>query len=297
MTHPALGRQQAPGLEPEWRHRSDVVNGIALHSVTAGSGPAVLLLHGWPETWWEWRHLIGPLARHFHVVATDLRGFGDSAKPPPEAGYDVATVCADLAGLLDALDLPSAYVCGHDLGGLVGYALARLHPARVARLVLADAPLPLYDLEVPAWAAIEKQLWHQRFHRVPYLPEALIAGREHLYLSWHFAQSLRNIAAIRVEDVDEYVRCYSMAGGLGGGFAFSRAVETSARQVRAAAAGGPLEMPLLFLGGAGSLGDVFKPYLGQIARQARTVVVPDCGHWIPEENPQFVLEELLAFYA
>jgi pimeloyl-ACP methyl ester carboxylesterase len=277
-----------------FRHRKDTVNGTSLHSVVGGEGSAILLLHGWPQTWWEWRHLLPRLAAKHAVIAADLRGFGDSSKPAPEAGYDVATLCQDLCELLDAQGHSTATVIGHDLGGLVAYAMARLHPRRVERLVLLDAPLPIYGLEVPAWSQIEKQLWHQRFHKVPWLPEALITGRERLYLGWHFAQSIQNPAAITESDLDEYVRAYSQPGGLGAGFAFSRAAEISARQVRAVA-GERMTIPLLFFGGATTLGKVFEPHLDQLATDFRVAVVPDSGHWMPEENPDFVLAQLDRF--
>jgi pimeloyl-ACP methyl ester carboxylesterase len=278
-----------------FRHRKDKVNGISLHSVVGGAGPAVLFLHGWPQTWWEWRHVMSVLGDGYTVIAVDLRGYGDSERPAPEKGYDAATMCADLVGLLDTLDVPSAKVVGHDLGGLVAYALARLHPGRVDRLALLDTPLPLLGIEVPAWRAIEQRLWHQRFHRVPFLPETLIAGRERLYLSWHFAQTIQNVGAITSDDLDEYVRCYSQAGGLAASFAFGRAIETSAEQVRAAA-GDKMSIPLLFFGGAKSLAGAFKDHLENIATDSRLLVVPDSGHWMPEENPAFVTKELQAFF-
>jgi pimeloyl-ACP methyl ester carboxylesterase len=277
-----------------FRHRKDNVNGIKLHSVVGSEGPAVLLLHGWPQTWWEWRHVMPTLAQSHNLIAVDLRGFGDSERPAPERGYDAATMCADLVGLLERLEIPSVSVVGHDLGGLVAYAMARLHPERVSHLALLDAPLPLVGLEVPAWSQIEKRLWHQRFHRVPFLPEALIGGRERLYLSWHYAQTIQNVGAIGAEDVDEYVRCYAQAGGLAASFAFGRAIDISAEQVRAASQK-KMAIPLLFFGGAGSLADAFKDHLAQIATDARLLVVPDSGHWMPEENPAFVTKELQAF--
>jgi pimeloyl-ACP methyl ester carboxylesterase len=286
---------QRPSLDDAFTHRKVKVNDVALHHVVGGEGPALLLLHGWPETWWEWRRVMPALAKRFSVIAADLRGFGDSDKPPAEAGYDVATLCADLAGLLDHLNMRRAHVAGHDLGGLVAYAFARLHADRVERLALMDAPLPLYGLQVPFWPEIEKQLWHQRFHRVPHLPEALISGRERLYLSWFF-QSAYDPSAIGAEDIDEYVRAYSMPGALSSGFAFSRATEKSAAQVMAAS-NRPMDIPLLFLGGEMSLGTSFEPFLNQIALNAKTVTVPRSGHWMPEENPAFVSEQLLAFFS
>jgi pimeloyl-ACP methyl ester carboxylesterase len=276
------------------RHETAGVNGVRLHYVIGGSGPAVLLLHGWPQTWWEWRRVIPRLIERYTVIAADLRGFGDSEKPAPEKGYDVASVCADLAELTQQLKVQRLRVVGHDLGGLVAYAFARLYPDHAERLALLDAPLPLYGLEVPFWQEIEKQLWHQRFHRVPYLPEALIAGKERLYLSWHFARAY-NPAAIGPQDIDEYVRCYASPGGLAASFAFSRAAEESAAQVKAAA-GKKMTIPVLFLGGELTLQDRFGPFMNQIAHEARAVEVPRSGHWMPEENPAFVAEQLLSFF-
>ncbi len=233
------------------------------------------------------------LAENFTVFALDLRGFGDSEKVPPESGYDAANLCADLLALLDRLDLRSVNLVGHDLGGLVAYAFTRFHSDRVERLALADTPLPLYDLEVPEWSEIEKRLWHQRFHQVPYLPEALITGRERLYLSWFFS-SAYDPTAIGPEDIDEYVRTYASPGGLSSGFAFSRAIDRSAAQVKAAAHG-KMTTPLLFLGSEMTLQDVFDEPLKQIAANVKTVVVPRSGHWMPEENPDFFTEQLLSF--
>jgi pimeloyl-ACP methyl ester carboxylesterase len=283
------------GPEGPFRHRKDKVNGISLHSVVGGAGPAVLFLHGWPQTWWEWRRVMPALIERYTVIAVDLRGFGDSERPAPERGYDAATMCADLVGLLDTLDVPSVNMVGHDLGGLIAYALARLHPSRVDRLALLDTPLPLLGLNVPAWTMIEQRLWHQRFHRVPFLPEALIGGRERLYLSWHFAQTIQNVGAITSEDLDEYVRCYSQAGGLAASFAFGRAIEISTEQIRAAAID-KMSIPLLFFGGAKSLAGAFKDHLEQIAPDSRLLVVPDSGHWMPEENPSFVIRELQTIF-
>lgn len=128
---------------------------------------------------------------------------------------------------------------------------------------------------------------------MPYLPEALIAGRERLYLSWHFAQTIQNVGAIGADDLDEYVRCYSLAGGLSASFAFGRAID---EQIRAVSKD-KMSIPLLFFGGAKSLSGAFKDHLSEIAIDARLSVVPDSGHWMPEENPVFLLEELEMFLA
>ncbi|CAL1238953.1 alpha/beta fold hydrolase [Candidatus Methylocalor cossyra] len=182
-------------------HHMARVNGVRLHYVTGGKGPPVVLLHGWPQTWWEWRRIMPTLAEQFTVIALDLRGFGDSEKP--ESGYDVATLGADLVALLDHLWLGAARLAGHDLGGWVAYAFARLHTDRVERLALADTPLPLFGVDAPMWPEIEKRLWHLRFFQVPHLAEALIGGRERLFLDWFFRQSAYDPSTIGPADLDE----------------------------------------------------------------------------------------------
>lgn len=131
-----MGSEQAADLGTMFSHHTAAVNGVRLHYVMGGEGPPVLLLHGWPQTWWEWRRIMPALAERFTVIALDLRGFGDSEKP--ESGYDVANICADILALLDHLAIDTVRLVGHDLGGLVAYGFARLHADRVERLVLAD---------------------------------------------------------------------------------------------------------------------------------------------------------------
>lgn len=125
-----------------WTHRAVSANGIRLHVAEIGDGPLVVLLHGFPEFWWSWRHqLTGLAAAGFRVVAADLRGYGDSDKPP--RGYDLWTLAGDVAGLVRALGEPRAHVVGHDWGGLIGWTVATLQPRRVASLVVVGAPHPL----------------------------------------------------------------------------------------------------------------------------------------------------------
>lgn len=280
-----------------FEHGHVIANDVRLHFVRGGTGAPLLLLHGWPQTWWEWRHMMPALTERFSIVALDLRGFGDSERPPAEVRYaevryDVATLCADIAALLDRLGFDTIRLVGHDLGGLVSYAFARLHGQRVEKLALADAPLPLYGLEVPGWDAVEKQLWYQRFHRVPYLPEAPIAGRERVYLSWHFSSAC-NPAAITPDDIDEYVRCIRRSAAFGRLHLRSRGRSLG----RTGQGGGirPDDNPAALLRRAASMGGLFAESLGRIATDAQLCVVPDSGHWMPEENPRFMAERLLAF--
>ncbi len=142
MTDPASGRIPSVRIPGPWLHREISANGIRLHIAECGAGPLVVLLHGFPEFWWSWRHqLVGLAAAGYRAVAVDLRGYGDSDKPP--RGYDLWTLAGDVAGLIRALGERRAVVVGHDWGGLVGWTLAALHPRLVSSLVAVGAPHPL----------------------------------------------------------------------------------------------------------------------------------------------------------
>ena len=171
---------------------------LRLHAVIGGEGPPLLLVHGWPETWYAWRLLMPALARDFEVIAVDQRGIGLSDKPAD--GYDTGTLAGDLVALMDALGHERFAVVGHDTGFAIGYALAADHPDRVDRVALAEIPgppgaAPSPPLFVPA--PINDRLWHIPFNRVEKLPEQLIQGREDIYFGYEFAIQGGNAARRR----------------------------------------------------------------------------------------------------
>lgn len=276
----------------EFAHHRTRVNELRLHHVEVGTGRPVLLLHGWPQTWYEWRHVMTRLSERYRAIAVDLPGFGDSDIPHHRVG-EAAAIPDDLVGLMEALGLDSVDVVSHDLGGLVGFALARLYPDRVRTLTLADTPLPLLDVEHPGWAGIQRRLWHQDFHRVPDISEALIAGRERMYLSWFFLNHSADPSAIGPRDVEEYVRCYAGPGRLRASFAFGRSREELARRLRHEAPAG-LSVPTLVLGGEESMGELMAGARG-IGNDVHHDVVPGSGHWMPEENPGWFTQRLTEF--
>jgi len=268
-------------------HHTAQVNGTRLHYVTAGEGAAVMLLHGWPQTWYEWRHVIDLLADEYQVVAPDLRGFGYSAKPA--AGYDAATMAADLAALADHLGLRDVTVLGHDWGAVFGYVYAAKTPSQVRALGIVEMALPGVGVMEQAMAPQPQGnfLWHMGFQSVPDLPELLIAGKERPYLRWFFEHFAYDPAAITAADLDVYTDAITQVGALRAGLAVYQDFFTTADQV-AALAKTPLEIPVRAYGGEACLGGATLASVQAVAPAAEGGVIERCGHWAGEERPDVV---------
>jgi pimeloyl-ACP methyl ester carboxylesterase len=265
---------------PEFRLRDVQANGVTLHVRHAGSGPAVLLLHGYGETGDMWVPLAVDLARDHLVIVPDLRGLGLSSKPP--GGFDKKTQAGDVAGVLDALDVTRADVVAHDIGNMVAFAFAARQPQRIRRLVLIDAPVP----GVGPWEEILKNplLWHFRFGGPDM--ERLVAGRERIYLDRFWNEFSANPARFGEASRDHYAKLYALPGAMHSGFAQFAAFDQDAIDNRAFLAHDKLKMPVLAVGGEKSFGPQMAAVMRAGATDVTEAVVPDSGHWIMEENPQ-----------
>jgi pimeloyl-ACP methyl ester carboxylesterase len=278
------------------RHHKALLGAMTLHYVEAGPADAdvVVLLHGWPETWFAWRHVIPRFADRYRVIAPDLRGFGDSSKPG--TGYDMASLAGDIAALLDRLGVASAHVVGHDYGAATGYALAARWPERVRSLAILDMLIPGFGLEdMVRFSPSGWGLWHIPFHCEPDVPEMLIAGREREYLAWFLRNHSHNPEAVGEEALAVYAAHLRRAGGIRGAFGVYRALYESAEQNRALAAR-KLGMPVLALGGAMSMGDGVAAWMRGLAENVESDLVPESGHWIVEEQPEWLAARLLTFF-
>ncbi|HWW51926.1 MAG TPA: alpha/beta hydrolase [Verrucomicrobiae bacterium] len=267
------------------------VGAIKLHYVAGGEGRPVLLVPGWPETWYAWRKVMPALARNRRVIAVDTRGMGGSGRPV--GGYDMASTAADLHGLMNQLGYRQYAVVGHDIGMWIGYALAADFPHDVDRLAVIEAMIPGLTPTPPLFLPPEQNLrrWHFMFNQLPDLPEALIAGRERVFLSWlfeHYAYRPDMVA------IDEYIRAYSVPGAMRAGFEYYRAIpETMAQNKKRAET--KLEMPVLAIGGDHANGLTPKQTMEPVATKLSGGVLPECGHFAPEECPDALLELLLPF--
>ncbi|MBN3763607.1 alpha/beta hydrolase [Burkholderia sp. Ac-20365] len=271
------------------------VNGVRYHYLLAQGkkdSPTVVLLHGWASTSYMWRFVMPQLvARGYTVLAPDLRGLGDTSKPA--TGYDKATVAEDIHALVAKLDLgPQVNIVGHDMGGMVAYAYAAQHPDEVRTLAILDVPLP----GIEPWDQLVQspRTWHFRFYSVQDVPEMLIAGRELEYLKWFHNSEAVNARAF-TQDVEEtYAREYAMPGALRAGFEYYRAFAQDIKDNRAFSAK-KLTMPVLGIGGAGSLGPIIGDQLRHVATNVEAVNVQGSGHWVAEEQPAIVTNALLKF--
>jgi pimeloyl-ACP methyl ester carboxylesterase len=279
------------------RHHKTVVGDLTLYFVEAGpeAGEAVVLLHGWPESHFAWRRVIPGLAARYRVIAPDLRGFGDSSKPA--TGYDTRTVAGDIVGLLDHLGIGRAHLIGHDFGAATAYAIAAGWRDRVMTLAFIEMLLPGFGLEeLVALSKTGFGLWHLAFHAAPDVPEMLIAGREREYLSWFFRNHAYDPTAISDEELDVYAGNYRQPGAARAAMGFYRALHEDAEQNRQFAEV-KLAAPVLAVGGAFSIGAGVAACLRRVATNVEGDVVPECGHWVAEERPQWLADRLSGFLA
>jgi pimeloyl-ACP methyl ester carboxylesterase len=306
MNHTSIAQQQPPFNEDlsfdidnvTFSHHMASVNGIQLHYVTGGQGDPIVLLHGWPQTWYEWHHIMPSLAKNYTVIVPDLRGLGDSSKPV--TGYDGKTTAEDIYQLISQLGFNQPILLvAHDIGSQTAYSYAAAHPNNVSKLVIMDFIFPGF---IPPEFG-ENGPWWFAFHQTPNLPESIVEGKERQYLSWFYKGLAYNPDAITEEEIDRYVSHYSSPGGMRAGFEYYRAFSQDAEDNKESAGQGKLTMPVLVLSG-----DIY-PALGgdfpgsttlnstqALAENVQGVIVPFSGHWIPEEQPNFVLDQLSKFF-
>jgi pimeloyl-ACP methyl ester carboxylesterase len=273
---------------------ADIEPGLRLHYVTAGEGErTIVLIHGFPQTWWEWRHVIpGLTAAGFRVVAPDYRGAGHSWRPP--GGYDKQTMAADIRALVrDHLKIEApVIVAGHDIGLMVAYAYAQAYRDEVSHLVVMDAPLP--GTAVFDGLRSDPRVWHFAFHGARDVPELLVAGRERQYLQTFFVA--RCFVPIDEADLDLYASAYSAPGAMRAGFEVYRSFDQDAADNRATLERhGKLTIPVLAVGGEiSTTGPLVEEMMREVAEDVTGVIVARTAHWIPEESPDALVRALIA---
>ncbi|KAL7620857.1 hypothetical protein AAE478_009855 [Parahypoxylon ruwenzoriense] len=288
----------------DWEHGRVALQDVSIHFRYAGSGAPLLLVHGNPQHSLTWQ-FVGPLlAQNYSVIAPDNRGAGDSSIPPDD-DYSAAASAADLKGVLDFLNISSAYVFGHDKR--VGYAvaLAAQHPESVRMLGLAEYPLPGFGYEEAATPAPFWDLYQNpqlAFFQIPDFAEFLMSGREKQFLQWYFYHgSYAGPSAFSEDTVNRYASSISKPRFLRamlGPFS-ATSVAADAKLFKSTVGANPLGIRVLAMGGEASLGveSLLRQSFDPIASDLELDIIPKAGHWIADENPVWVANRIQRFLA
>jgi len=273
-------------------HHHANVNGTDLHYVSAGTdGSPVVLVHGFPESWWTFHKLIPLLAEHHRVFAVDLRGFGDSA--PAGAEHDSATAAKDLVALITDLDVGPVHLTGQDISGPTTFRVAAGHPELVKTYTAIETGLPGFGLEMLA-DVTHGGAWHIGVLAAPRIPEMLLAGREREFLADYAFPSLSATpGAISDQDIDEIARSYARTDGFMGAAGLYRSMLTEADEIRELASA-KLHMPVLAVGGGSR--DFTANTIKQVAREVTTLTLNGTGHYAAMEAPDRLAKALVGFY-
>ncbi|MER5949896.1 alpha/beta hydrolase [Streptomyces sp. NPDC001904] len=307
MTSPATSTPYAPEGNPVddlplqhlpgFTHRWVDADGVRVHAVEGGraSGPAVVLLAGFPQTWWAWRKVMPGLAHRFRVIAIDLPGQGHSERP--EAGYDTHAIAAHVHAAVKALGVSTYSLVAHDIGAWVAFSLALTYESHLREVALLDAGIPGITLPeaIPTDPDRAWKTWHFAFHIVPELPERLLAGRERLYVDWFLKAKALSPDTFDDAEIDHYAAAVAVEGGLRASLAYYRDAAESARKNREALERRHLTVPLLGISSShGSVPDMAAS-LSPWADNTTGIVVADAGHFIPDEQPEAVAAALADF--
>lgn len=284
-----------PEFTAVFRHLKLPANGILHHLVMGGSGPPILLVHGWMGSWYHWRKVMPLLAAHHTVIAVDARGYGDSDKP--EHGYDGLTIVEDLRAILRTLGVGPAIVAGHDMGALPALLYAAHHPGEVRGLAYIDEPLPGYNLD--RFTAFSKDnpfvYWWFPFNSQPHVPALMWSGKEDVLVDYFLSAMAADPSSIGAEDKAEYVRGLRKPGGLNGSFGWYRdALKTADQIVEATRT--KLRVPVLAINGQFGHPSVTEQ-MRLVADDVTGTTIPYCGHLPAEEQPGMTAQAILDFAA
>ncbi len=290
-------------LIKQWKgftsHKADV-NETQLHYVDGGKGSTLICLPGWPQTWYSYHKVAPELAKHFRVIVIDVRGMGSSATPP--SGYDKKTMAADVYELIQQLGLKQVHVLGHDIGGMVAMSLAFNYPEVIAKLIVADGLHPSAGMMqmrlLPAPGTFGSKIdnqqpytWWMSFNQVKGLPEQLLEGRYRFLLDWLFEYVMLDASKMSDLEREIYAAAYNQPERIRASNAW---YQTFNQDIEDAQSYSQLTMPVLGIASNVSFG-FYQYALPMLATQYQLVHLADTGHYMFEENPEAVIEVIIAF--
>lgn len=283
------------GFADTFRSQFVDANGIRLHAVIGGEGPPLLLMSGWPQTWYSYRALMPKLAEHFTVISVDIRGFGLSDKPA--TGYDPATTAWDMLELMTALGYDKFSLVGHDLGMWIAYAMGVEAPDRIVRLAVAEAVMPGINPSFPMLGSkrLNDFMWHFGFNRAIDVNERMVEGREDIYFRHQFQSKSSSPTALPEYAITHYIDLIKASPlALKGTFRYYQAIE-SVIEYTEANAGIKLHMPVFAISGSEACAELTLADMKAVASDVTGVQIEGCGHFMMEEDPESMLRELLPF--
>ncbi|SCV99609.1 LAFE_0A06964g1_1 [Lachancea fermentati] len=284
--------------EGPFQHRFYGTPGRRIHYVTGGfaENPVIVLLAGFPQSWYAWRKVIPILCSRFRVVAIDLPGQGDSDRPLD--GYDTKTAASTVHDVVKLNTKSQYYLAAHDIGAWVAFTYALLYEDEIINLALLDAGIPGVTLPESHSGEPDKawRTWHFLFHTIADLPEMLIEGKEQVYLEWFLRNKAANPFSFEESDIKEYLRVFKKPGTVRASLAYYRAVSTSSQQNKELLKSKKIQINMLAISaGNGSIANMAAA-LADSAPNVVGVVVDDCGHYIPEEKPAELARKLIQHF-
>ncbi|MGL5062740.1 MAG: alpha/beta fold hydrolase [Microcoleus sp.] len=283
-------------LEAAWQHEFIDTNSIKLHYVTQGSGPLMLMLHGFPEFWYSWRHQIPEFASDYKVVAVDLRGYNDSEKPPNKSAYVMAEFVKDVKGIIQGLGYESCVLVGHDWGGAIAWCFAYVCPEMVDKLIVMNLPHPAKFIAGLRTLQQLLKSWYILFFQLPVLPEMLIKLSKYRAIAAALQGMAVNKSTFTAADIAAYKDAAAKPGALTATINYYRNL---VRGLRDRPNWNVLEVPTLMIWGEKdiALGKELTYGTEDYVRDLQIHYIPNCSHWVQQEKPQLVNRYMREFLA
>ncbi|MEH2301701.1 MAG: alpha/beta hydrolase [Nostoc sp.] len=283
-----------PVIELTWKHEYITTNGVKLHYVTQGEGPLMLMLHGFPEFWYSWRHQIPEFAQDFKVVALDLRGYNDSDKPTEQSAYVMHEFIQDIEGVIKALGYQKCVLVGHDWGGAIAWNFAYAHPQMVEQLIILNLPHPAKFAQGLRTPQQLLRSYYMFIFQLPWVPELLLQSSDYQAIETAFKGTAVNKSAFTKADIDAYKNAAAKRGALTAMLNYYRNIF---QQRMLNPSWGVLEVPTLMIWGENdtALGKELTYDTAAYVRDFQIKYIPNCGHWVQQEQPELVNQYMREF--
>lgn len=282
-------------LEGTWQHEYIVSNGVKLHYVTQGEGPLMLMLHGFPEFWYSWRHQIPEFAKEYKVVALDMRGYNKSDKPQEQSAYAIPELVADVEGVIQGLGYDRCVLVGHDWGGAIAWCFAYAHPEMLERLIVLNIPHPAKFTEGLRTPQQLLRSWYIFAFQLPLLPELVLQASDYDIVGRLFTEMAINQRAFTSADIDAYKDAAARRGALTAMLNYYRNILTGLLEQT----WGILSVPTLMIWGEEDkfLGKELTYGTQTYVRDFQVRYIPNCSHWVQQEQPELVNQYMREFLA